>query len=92
MANMVTINGASINADDPCALYQALYAAKLRLISGENVEEITLQAPDTREITKFTAANMSALNIELRRLQTLCDGKSVGSRIFNIQAKRGYSS
>jgi hypothetical protein len=74
----VTINGQPVDADDPCALYQALFAAKLRLISGENVEEISLQAPDTRETTRFTAANMAALDRELMRLSGLCTAKTSG--------------
>lgn len=75
MAN-VTINGVSVDQDDLCALYQALYAVKLRIMAGEQVEELSVMSPVTRETVRFSAANAKALDAELTRLAAACSLKS----------------
>jgi hypothetical protein len=76
----VTINGAVIDVDDPCALYQALYAVKLKILAGEHVEEISLQSPVSREMMRVSAANMGQLDKELMRLSAACTLKTTGHR------------
>lgn len=80
MAN-VTINGASVDTDDPCALYQALYAVKLLMISGEQVGEMSIQSPVTRETVVFSPTSMAALDKELVRLSEACTLKTNGRRV-----------
>lgn len=72
---MVTINGVSVDDGDPCALYQALYAVKLRFAAGESVEELTIQSPVTRETVRFSPANIKVLDAELMLLATACQAK-----------------
>jgi hypothetical protein len=76
----VTINGAVVDVDDPCALYQALYAVKLKILSGEHVEEISLQSPVSREMMRVSVANMGQLDKELMRLSAACTAKTTGKR------------
>ena len=80
MANLVTINGASIDADDPCALYQALYAVKLKMLAGEHVAEFSLQSPVTRETVTFASGRMEELEKELMRLSAACTAATTGRR------------
>lgn len=80
MPNMVTINGASVDADDPCALYQALYAAKLALIAGERVEETEIRSPVSQNRVRIAVGNMAALDAELMRLSAACQAKTSGKR------------
>lgn len=76
MANDVTIGGTTVDADDPCALYQALYAAKIKLLAGERVEETEIRSPVTSRRLKVAASNMAALDTELMRLSAACSAKS----------------
>jgi hypothetical protein len=76
----VTINGAAVDMDDSCALYQALYAVKLKILSGEHVEEISIQSPVSREMMRVSAANMAQLDKELLRLGAACTAKTTGKR------------
>jgi hypothetical protein len=78
---MVTINGASVDADDPCALYQALYAVKLRMLSGEQVGEMSIQSPVTREAVVFSPGRLADLDRELVRLSEACTLKTTGRRV-----------
>lgn len=78
---MVKINGANVDAEDPCALYQALYATKLRMLAGEQVGEMSLQSPVTRETVVFSPGSMSALDRELVRLSEACTLKTTGRRV-----------
>ncbi|MDG4877642.1 hypothetical protein P9273_21300 [Mesorhizobium sp. WSM4935] len=75
MATLVTINGVAVDQDDPCALYQALYATKLRMLAGEHVEELSIQSPVTREQMRFSSANSKSLDAELMRLAAACTAK-----------------
>ncbi|MBB3771535.1 hypothetical protein FHS55_002134 [Angulomicrobium tetraedrale] len=74
--SMVTIAGQSVDADDPCALWQALYAYKLKVLTGEQVEEIEIRSPLTNRRTRFSPGNIAAIEAELRDLQRACDAKS----------------
>lgn len=74
----VKIGGAEVDQDDPCALWQALYAHKLKVLAGGAVEEIEVRSPVTQQRTRFGKANLDALDAELTRLQAAC------------QAKQGY--
>lgn len=76
----VTINGQTVDADNPCALWQALYAVKLQIISGEVVQEMTLQSPVTRETVIFGPGKLAALEQELGRLHAACQAKQTGRR------------
>ena len=80
MPNMISIGGAPVDADDPCALYQALYATKLKLISGEMVGEYSIQSPITRDSVTFSQSNLRALEAELNRLAAACQEKTTGRR------------
>lgn len=80
MTNLVIINGAQVDADDPCALYQALYAVKLKMLSGENVAEFSLQSPVTRETVTFAPGRMEDLEKELMRLSAACTAATTGRR------------
>lgn len=77
---VVTINGAPVDTDDPCALYQALYAVKIKILAGEQIEEISLQSPVSREMMRVSAANMAQLDKELMRLSAACTAKTTGKR------------
>jgi len=80
MPVMVNINGASVDAEDPCSLYQALYAVKLKLIAGENVSEFSLQSPVTRETVVYNQGSLAEINKELMRLSAACTQKTTGRR------------
>lgn len=73
--NLTVIGGQSVDADDPCALWQALYAFKLKVLAGEKVEEVEIRSPVTNRRTRFSAANIAALDNELGRLQRACEAK-----------------
>ena len=49
----VKIAGALVDTDDPCALYQALYAAKIKLLAGEEIEETEIRSPVTQQRLKI---------------------------------------
>ncbi|WFP74508.1 hypothetical protein [Mesorhizobium sp. WSM4906] len=76
MPTLVSINGVAVDAEDPCALYQALYAVKLRILAGEHVEELQIQSPVTRELMRFSSANLKSLDAELMRLAAACSAKN----------------
>jgi hypothetical protein len=80
MPNMMTIGGVGVVADDPCALYQALYAAKLKLLAGERVEETELRSPVTSRRIKVAISNIAALDAELMRLSSACSASQTGRR------------
>lgn len=73
---LVDIAGVSVDADDPCALWQALYAYKLKVLAGGRVEEIEIRSPITNRRTRFSAGNLAALDDEMNRLQRACDAKN----------------
>lgn len=82
--SLVTLGGLQVDDEDPCALYQALYAVKLRLISGEMTEEVEIRSPVTNRRVRFSAGNLDALDTELRTLAAACDARSGRRRRFAI--------
>jgi hypothetical protein len=77
MANL-TLNGQVVDAGDPCALYQALYALKVQLLAGESINEIEVQDPVSQRHTVFTKASIADLDGELLKLATACTRKTTG--------------
>lgn len=75
MPTMVKIGGVNVDQDDPCALHQALYAAKLRLLAGDRLEEVEVQSPATRRRIRVAASNMAAIDAELMNLAAACSAK-----------------
>lgn len=75
MASLTTIAGVQVDAEDPCALYQALYTAKLKLIAGERVEETEVRSPVTHQRVRVAVGNVAALDAELMRLASACSAK-----------------
>lgn len=71
----IKIDGASVDTDDPCALYQALYAVKLKRLAGSAVEEGDVQSPVTRRRMRYATVPMDDLDAELARLAGACDAK-----------------
>jgi hypothetical protein len=78
---MITIGGVSVDAEDPCALWQALYSAKLKLLAGERVEETEIRSPVTHRRLRVSVTNMDALDAELARLAQACAAKNGGGRV-----------
>ncbi|MCQ0986410.1 hypothetical protein [Jiella marina] len=84
---MVTIAGQEVDADDPCALYAALYQAKLKMLDGTLAEEVEIRSAITNRRVRYSAASMKALDAELRHLQQQCQAKTSGRPArFAIQA------
>ncbi|WP_438752053.1 hypothetical protein [Pararhizobium sp. O133] len=80
MPLLVTLNGAVVDADDPCALWQALYAVKLKRLAGEAIEETEIRSPVTQRRIKVASTNMKDLDAELERLAVACSAKAGGRR------------
>jgi hypothetical protein len=78
--SMIKLGGVTIDAADPCALYQGLYLVKLQLISGEMTGEYSIQSPVTRETVVFSPANLKSLDAEMTRLQAACQQATSGRR------------
>lgn len=76
MSDVVRIGGAAIELDDPCGLYQALYAAKLKRIAGEAPEEVQFRSPVSQQIVRLATISMRDLDAELDRLSRACSAKS----------------
>lgn len=92
MPTMIKIAGVEVDADDPCALYQALYAAKLKLLAGERVEETEVRSPVTHRRVRLAVGNIAALDAELMRLAAACSALS-GKRsryAKSMRFTRGY--
>ncbi len=85
---MIKIGGLSVDAEDPCALKTALEAVRLKLISGDQVEELSIQSPMTRETVRFSPGKLSALDAEIQKLDGLCrqkSGKCRASRRWSLR-------
>lgn len=78
--SMIKLGGVSVDASDPCALYQGLYVVKLKLISGEMTGEYSIQSPVTRETVVFSPASLKSLDAEMTRLQAACQQATSGCR------------
>ncbi len=73
---MVTINGAPVDTDDPCALWQALYAVKLKRLAGEQVQETEIRSPVGQRRLQLASVSMDDLDAELSRLADACAKKN----------------
>ena len=91
MTNMVVLAGVPVDADDPCALWQALYAAKLKRIAGESFEEVEIQSPATRRRIRVAATSMADLDRELEELARACAAKR-GERRRRYAKQMRFSS
>lgn len=80
MSGIVKINGVLVDSEDPCAVYQALYQAKIKHLAGDRVEEFSIESPVTRETVRFSPARMADIDRELRLLKTACEVKRTGRR------------
>ena len=80
MAEPVKIGAALVDPEDPCALWQALYAIKLQFVAGQRTEEIEVRSPVSHRRVKFGSANIADLDAELTRLQVACNEKNGGPR------------
>jgi len=74
----IVLGGVTVDMDDPCALYQALYSAKLRLLAGEQMEETEIRSPVSQNRVRLALANMAAIDAELQRLAAACTKKNTG--------------
>ncbi|MBB2841455.1 UNVERIFIED_ORG: hypothetical protein GGE64_005238 [Rhizobium etli] len=70
-----TIGGQTVDLDDPCALYQLLYTAKLQRLAGEQVSEVELRTPVGQRRMVSVPAAAAELDAELRRLSRECERK-----------------
>jgi hypothetical protein len=77
----VVINKVAVDMADPCALWEALYAVKLRLLAGEEIEETEIRSPVSQNRIRIARASMDAIDAELRLLQAACEKKRTGKRI-----------
>lgn len=80
MSAPVKIGGATLDMGDPCALWEALYSAKLKRIAGEQVVSYSIKSPVTQEDVNFATASMDQINRELRLLRDACEAKRTGRR------------
>lgn len=71
----VSIAGIDIDQDDPCALYAALYGVYLKRLAGQEVEELTIQSPLTRETVKYSSISLAAFEDHLASLKAACERK-----------------
>jgi len=85
----ISIGGSTVDTEDPCALYDALYNARLRMISGGFVEEVMIADLATTRRTRFSVGNMKALDAELARLKDLC-AQATGGRKARFAIRAGF--
>lgn len=71
----VAIAGADVDVGDPCALYAALYGVYLKRLAGQEVEELTIQSPMTRESVKYSTISLEAFEAHLSVLKAACERK-----------------
>lgn len=72
----VKIGAQTVNIDDPCALYNALYAVKLNRLAGQAVEETMVKSPVTQRQIKVASVSMADLEAELAVLKSACERKN----------------
>jgi hypothetical protein len=89
VANNVTIGGITVDADDPCALYQVLYNARLQMLAGQSIGEVQAGDFNTQRRVKYNTASLSALEAELSKLADLC-GQSTGERRGRFAIRAGF--
>ena len=70
---MIEIDGASIDASDPCAVLAALQAAELKIVTGGGV--IMTQFAESQEV-RWGRADVAQLGTLIQRYERLCESKS----------------
>lgn len=80
MSTQVKIGGAMLDMSDPCALWEALYSAKLKRLAGEQVASYSIKSPVTQEDVNFATASMAQIDTQLRLLRGACEEKRTGRR------------
>lgn len=76
MPMMVKIGGVLVDAEDPCALYAALAAAKAKRLAGEQIEETEIRSPVMHQRLKVASSSIADIDKELVRLQAACQAKT----------------
>lgn len=80
MADLVQIGAATVDPEDPCATWQALYAVRLQFVAGQRTEEIEVRSPVSNRRVRFGKADIAALDQELARLADACNRQNGGAR------------
>jgi hypothetical protein len=88
MADPVIIGGVSVDPDDPCALWQALYAVRLQFVAGQRTEEIEVRSPVSNRRVRFGKSDIGAMDQELARLARACEEKNGKPRTRYAKAVR----
>ena len=78
MADMVTIGGASVDINDPCAVLTELRKAQIRVAAGEVVSMARFGDDETR----WSAANADRLDKLIAQYEARCDRASGKRRRF----------
>ncbi len=76
----IKIGGVDVDIDDPCAVYQALYAVKLKRLANEQVSEVEIKSPVGQRRMQIAGTSMDDLNVALNRLADACQKKTNGKR------------
>jgi hypothetical protein len=77
---MVKIGAALVDADDPCALYAALYAVRVQRLAGGQIEESEIRSPIMHQRIKLASSSVADIDAELARLSAACELKTNGRR------------
>ena len=72
MSNTITIDGESIDINEPCAVLTALRKAELRVAVGESVSMTRFGEDEVR----FSSANAGRLEKLIAHYERLCDRAS----------------
>lgn len=83
----ITIGGVSVDTDDPCALYQALLGARLKMLAGESISEVSASDRSVRYNAWFSS--LAALEAEINRQKDLCE-QSTGGRPSRYAIRAGF--
>ncbi|KEQ05742.1 hypothetical protein [Pseudorhizobium pelagicum] len=54
---IINVGGQQVDVNDPCALYRALKAYRIKLAAGERVEEVEIRSPVTTRRTRFSSGS-----------------------------------
>lgn len=89
MVNNVKIGGVTVDADDPCALHAALVKSRLRLITGEGINEVSIQDFNGHRRTRYSISRLADLDKEIARQKDLCE-QSTGARKARFAMRAGF--
>lgn len=59
-------------AEDPCAVLAELEAAKRKIITGGQATRVAFRSGDLERDVRFGQANLTELNAEIRKYDSLC--------------------